>query len=410
VPAQVSRTGGRQAAAIVASLAVAGAYIAVWLRVDALHVRLSDFVASFVGARMLTQGHGAGLYDLSLQASVHAAVIAPFHAGNLPFVYPPTAALLVAPLLPLGIASAYRVFAAIQLVLLVGGLTLAALRCRGALTRTATVLVGLAGVATLPLLLLGQWDGLLALLLAAGWLLIDRRREFAAGLVLGVAAAIVKPHLFIGLAVFLLVRRRGRLLAGGALAVAALAALDTALVGPAGMAALVGADVHDASIWAQASFLGWNGLLASWLGGGAGGQIAAAVLDVAALAGCAVLGEAVRRRPDRFDVAMAAAMALSLLASPHLLAHDLVLLSPAFVWCLAAVTGETRVGWPGRPGLLLIAGWLAANAAVALDLGNRSPAPPGRLVPLALAAAGVVGLVVATRAGSGPRGAGAAAG
>ncbi len=406
----MSRIGRRQAAAIGAALAVSGAYVAVWLRVDALHVRLSDFVASFVGARMLTQGQGASLYDLSLQASVHAGVIAPFHAGNLPFVYPPTAALLVAPLLPLGIASAYRAFAVIQVLLLVGGLTLAVLRGRGALTRTATVLIGLAGVATLPLLLLGQWDGLLAVLLAAGWLLIDRRREFTAGVVLGVAAAIVKPHLFIGLAVFLLVRRRGRLLAGGALAVAALATLDTALVGPGGMAALVGADIHDATIWSQASFLGWNGLLASWLGGGAGGQVAAGVLDLAALAGCAVLGEAVRRLPDRFGVAMAAAMALSLLASPHLLAHDLVLLSPAFVWCLAAVTRETRDGWPGRTGLLLIAGWLVANAALALDLGNQGQAPPGRLVPLALAAAGAVGVVVATRAGPDLGGAGATAG
>ena len=389
----------RQAAAIAACLAIVGAYLAVWLRVDALHVRLADFTASFVGASIVTQGHGSNLYDLSVQAAVHASVIAPFHATNLPFVYPPTAALLVVPLVHLGIDPAYRIFGLVQMLFLVAALTLAALRCRGALTTTATALIGLAGVGTLPLLLLGQMDGLLALGLAGGWLLLGKRREFAAGVVLGVTAAIVKPHLFLGLAVFLLFRRRGRSLAGAAAAVVALAALDLALLGPAGMVAMVGADVHDASIWSQASFLGWNGLLASWLGGGAGGQIAAAVLDLAALAGCAVLGEAVRRHPERLDLAMATAMALSLLASPHLLAHDLVLMAPAVVWCLAAASREVPGRWPSHTVGVLILCWLVGNLAVALDLGNQSPAPPGRLVPLALAAAGAAGVVVVTRMG-----------
>jgi hypothetical protein len=48
---------------------------------------------------------------------------------------------------------------------------------------------------------------------------------------------------------------------------------------------------------------------------------------------------------------------------------------------------------------VLILGWLVGNLAVALDLGNQSPAPPGRLVPLALAAAGAAGVVVVTRMG-----------
>jgi alpha-1,2-mannosyltransferase len=397
----VTTIGRRQVAAIAASLAIVGAYVAVWLRVDARHISLADFTASFVGARMLTQGQGAHLYDLSLQAAVHAEVITPFHGANLPFVYPPTAALLVAPLLPLGLDSAYRVFGLLQAACVVAALALATLHCRGAPTRTPAALLGLAGVATLPLLLLGQTDGVLALGLVGGWLLLGRRREFAAGVVIGATAALIKPHLFVGLAVFLLFRRRGRLLAGGAVGVAAMAAVDLALLGPGGMVALAGADLHDATIWSQASFLGWNGLLASWLGGGGAAQVAAGVLDLAALAACAMLGDAVRRRPECLDVAMAAAMALSLLASPHLLAHDLVLLSPAFVWCLAAVTRETSGGWPGRPGLLLIGGWLLGNATVALDLGNQSPAPPGRLVPLALAAAGAAGLVAVARMGPG---------
>jgi hypothetical protein len=82
---------------------------------------------------------------------------------------------------------------------------------------------------------------------------------------------------------------------------------------------------------------------------------------------------------------------LSLLASPHLLAHDLTLLAPVLAWTLAAAARrDGDAAWPGRAGLAVLAVWLCLNAAAAADLGNSRVGPPGRLVPLVLAGAGVL--------------------
>jgi len=48
---------------------------------------------------LLREGHGAGIYDASLEAPLTAALIAPTPSGaNLNFLYPPPAAVLVMPL------------------------------------------------------------------------------------------------------------------------------------------------------------------------------------------------------------------------------------------------------------------------------------------------------------------------
>ncbi|HEY2703750.1 MAG TPA: hypothetical protein VGL20_08675, partial [Candidatus Dormibacteraeota bacterium] len=105
---------------------------------------------------------------------------------------------------------------------------------------------------------------------------------------------------------------------------------------------------------------------------------------LAALAACWLLGDRARRRPDLLEPALAGATALSLLAAPHLLIHDLVLLAPALVWTVAWASGL-----PGTERRLVVCGWLLLNLAVLLDWGKGDPGLPGRLVPLVLIAAGV---------------------
>jgi hypothetical protein len=89
------------------------------------------------------------------------------------------------------------------------------------------------------------------------------------------------------------------------------------------------------------------------------------------------------------------AAALSLVAAPHLLMHDLSLLAPALAWTVAWTAGRE-----GRRLTVVATAWLVLNLAALLDLGNASTAPPGRLVPLALVAAGVL---AARHCGVGPR-------
>ena len=76
----------RLPAAVVATAAVAllAAYAVLWSGVTTANIGTSDFTASYVGATLLREGHGGAMYDESLQAPLHAALIAPLRAATSP--------------------------------------------------------------------------------------------------------------------------------------------------------------------------------------------------------------------------------------------------------------------------------------------------------------------------------------
>lgn len=110
----------RLPAATVAAVAVVllAAYAALWAGVSQANIGTSDFTAIYVGGTLLREGHGAAIYDQTLQAPLHAALIAPLQRGNLPFVSPPLAAAAVVPLTLLPLTAAYRLWQALQLLML----------------------------------------------------------------------------------------------------------------------------------------------------------------------------------------------------------------------------------------------------------------------------------------------------
>ena len=197
----------RLPATVVATAAIAllAAYVALWSGVTRANIGTSDFTATYVGATLMREGHGAAMYDETLQAPLHAALIAPLQRGNLPFVNPPLAAAAVVPLTLVPLTAAYRIWQAAQLLMLVAAVVIALraapwpahLRRRG--VEGATALAALAGTGTLSLGLLAQWDGFTALGLAGAYALWRRDRGLAGGAVLAATAAIAKPHLAIGL-------------------------------------------------------------------------------------------------------------------------------------------------------------------------------------------------------------------
>jgi hypothetical protein len=387
--------------AVVATAAIAliAAYVTLWSGVTAANIGTSDFTATYVGATLMREGHGGAMYDEALQAPVHAALIAPLQRGNLPFVNPPLAAAVVVPLTVLPLNAAYRIWQAAQLLMLVGAVIVAlraapwpaGLRRRG--IGGAAALAALAGTGTLSLGLLAQWDGFTALGLAGAYALWRRDRRFAGGAVLAATAAIAKPHLAIGLAALLLGWRDRRVLTGAALGLTVVVLASFAAVGPAGLGGFLGAVIRDAGRWPLASLLGFTGLTGSWLGNGAAAQLLAAAGSLAAVAGCALLGRRLARDPARLEPCLAAATVLSLVASPHLLSHDMVVLAPVLAWLLAWAAGrDGPASWPGRHGRAVLAGWVVLSLTVAIDLGADRPAPPGRLVPWALLA--LAGLLV----------------
>ena len=367
-----------------------------WLAVSQRDIGRSDFTSTYVGSTLLREGHGDHLYDESLQAPLHSALIAPDSEGNLPFVNPPAAALAALPLTLLGLAAAYRLFALAQLAMLVLGVALAVRASPGRLPLPRAVpwtagLVALAGAGTASLALLGQWDGLVALAVGGGYALLRSGRPGWAGAVLAAGLVLAKPHLGIGLAAFLLAWRERRVIVGAVAGVAAVAIASLVVAGPGGTAGFASIALGSTGRWSLASMLGFTGLAGSWLGDGAATQVVAAVLSLLAVAAATGLGAAVHREPGRLGTALAGAVALSLVASPHLLGHDLAVLAPVAAWCLLeAARSEPAASWPGPRSLRVLALWVALNGAALLDLGNSSPAPPGRLVPLSL-----VGIAVA---------------
>jgi hypothetical protein len=378
------------------SLAALIVYAVLWLQVTPTQERGSDFSVFYVAAVLVREGDAGQLYNQSVEAARHDQILPPGYrvTATLPFDTPPTTALIALPLTLLDPGTAYRLFCLLQLLLLLAAVALAAraspwpAASRGA--RLVAAGAGLAGTATLPLLLLGQWDGVCALGFALAYAAWRRDRPFAAGLWLALGFGIAKPHLAIGLLAFALGRRDRRALLGMAVGAAALIAASVATVGPGATLGFLGASSFALGNIPARSTVGLLGLAASWLGSGsvAGGiAIAGGVLGVAA---CVYLGWRSRGHSDRLEITLAGAAALSLLVAPHLLPHDLVVLAPAFVWVAArAAQLDAPRTWPGRAGITVLAGWLGFALLVALDAGASAPAPPGRLVPWGLMAAAV---------------------
>ena len=389
----------RLLATVIASAAVVvlAAYATLWASVSQANIGASDYTATYVGGTLLREGHGGSLFDEALQAPLHAALIAPRQGGNLAFVSPPVAAVLAAPLTVLPLSTAYRVWQVAQLLMLAVAVLLAArfapwpARLRRPMVVGPTVLAALAGTGTLTLGLLAQWDGFSALGLAGAYALWRTDRRFAGGVVLAATSLAAKPHLAVGLAALLLGWRDRRVLAGAVTGAAAATLVSLLAVGPAGLGGFAAALVADGGRWPLASMMGFTGLTGSWLGNGSVAQLIAAVASVAAVAACFRIGVGLAGDRQAVEPRLAAATALSLLASPHLLSHDLVLLAPLLVALIAwASARDAPVSWPGARAAATLAGWVVLSVAAALDIGGEQFGPLGRLVPWALLAAAAV--------------------
>ena len=393
--------------AIAVSTVLLAYYAIAWAQVTPLRERGTDFSASYVAALLVRSGDGAQLYDQAAEHARHLTLLPTGTVINLPFITPPTTALLALPLTALDPGTAFRVWSVIELLML-GLAVWVAIRAApwpagtGRMTRAATLLMAMAAGGTYAFLLLGQIDGIAAIGLAVAYAAWRKERSASAGFWLALAFAATKPHLAIGLGIWLVARRDWRALGGAAAGCAVVAAVSLALVGPAGLAGFISALGFAAGNTPGASTLGFPGLVASWLGGGTDAVVIGILGSLVALFGCGVLGSRSRGNPGTLEVSLAGAAALSLLASPHLLPHDLVILAPAFAWCLARAAAVEAPPWPGLVTVRVIAGWAALGVLTLVDTGNAASAPPGRLVPLALLGVGMAALVVpksSTRAG-----------
>lgn len=384
---------------LTASAVVAASWLRVWALATPAQVASADYTSTYVAATQWREGQSALLYDSHAQAVAAAPLgVRPQQFAGNRFVDPPLAAVVAAPFSLLSLDDSYRAWCLLQLLLVLAAVVVAARAApwpKG-LARSippAVSAVALAGSGTAVLMAQGQWDGFGALGLAAAYACWRRDRRGAGGAVLAATALLAKPHLALGLAAWALGRRDRRMLAGAAAGAGAVVAATILLAGPSALLAFLGAPAQASGVTPVRMLLSFTGLFASWLGDTPLTYVLAVAAGAAALAACVWLGARARRDGGALEVSLAAAAVLSLLAAPHLLGQDLALLAGPFIWTMAsAASAEGAARWPGRATLVVLAGWIALNIAIRVDLGNYSAAPPGRVVPLVLLVAVAAGL------------------
>lgn len=312
----------------------------------------SDWPAFATGARLIVSDP-SHLYDLNVQQRVENQVtggrvlVTLGIGGILPFLAPAWVALLAVPFELFGTDIGGRLWILFGLGCLGAGLLLACPpRSRGGgaqRRRGLDVLPAFASVPTALMMLNAQLDGVVALGLGAAIAL--RSRPYLGGLALGLT--LMKPQLVLPLGFALLLARRWKVLAGWAAAGVALLASTLALnphwvfewAGQTRSTVQTGAREIDLAHFAVVFPSSLQGL-------------ALAAITLIAIAG--VLFLAWRRRGD-FQAAAAIVIAGGVVAAPHALPADLVVVALAM-----AVWGQARwYEWLG----LSVGALIAALAA-----------------------------------------------
>jgi glycosyl transferase family 87 len=357
--------------ASVALLGVAVAFVIYPLAEAPADVINSDWPAFATGARLIVENPGH-LYDLDQQKKVESQVtggktlVTLGIKGILPFLAPAWVAIFAVPFELLGTDLGGRLWILFGLATLALGIFLA--------TRPrppSAILPAFASVPTALMLLNAQLDGIVALGIGAAIALWSR--PYLAGLALGLT--LVKPQLVLPLGAALVVARQWRVLAGwagaGVLLWASAAVRDPRWV--LDWLAPTGATITPGSREVDLPHLGT-------VFPGAVQTVAVALLTLAAVVAVVVLASRVRAD---FRSAAALLVAGGVLAAPHALPADFVIVAVALAiwgkaawhdWVLlsagAAIAAFAPVPWPAIVGVLLV-----GYVLLRISAWRRAPAP-----------------------------------
>ena len=358
----MSRPLGRALLAVTVAFAAAGLMV---ILTQSQASRLSsDFTINYSAGALVREGHLAAPYDQAALGEMMRRV-APDGAidPRLPFSLPLAAALPYALLSLLPFEVAFRLFQLLSAALVLLAVLLLR-RVAPTVPSLAAILGLLAAVPTWGTLTEGQptaW-----LFLGAAMALLALRsdsRALAAGA--GMLLAVKPQYLPAYLAILFAARRWGSLLAaalGGGLLL--LSPLAGGLAGLSGM-------VHNALSANQAVAIRLNESWIGLIGPVLSAHVATLVAIGLYLAVLATLGLLAWRRPGSINGFAVLAGTLAVLASPHTLPHDLLLLA-APAWLAMALCLEETLPNP-------IPALLALDAALLIDL-RGVPIPVGPIV------------------------------
>jgi Glycosyltransferase family 87 len=288
----------------------------------------TDFFYYFCVSKLVAQGRGSHVYDPRALGLLERSLAHPVRVpgGLIPNVYPPFFAVALAPLANLPYSLAYVVWLLLNCILL--GWSVFYLEQYAHFGRRGRAIFRLATFVSLPVivgLLLGQVTFILLALLCSTFFAANSRMDRLAGVSL--ALTLIKPQYALPfLLIFVLHRRHQALIAFMATA-CALFVVPNLVLGWSADQAYIEALLH-ATRWGgevggfsprvNRSFSGFTQLLMPT----PASRVANAVLDVLALG--AVIVTTVRTR--ELDLPFGLALVVALLASQHVLLHDLTLL------------------------------------------------------------------------------------
>jgi hypothetical protein len=356
---------------VAVGMAVLVSFLVVWIGLDTSHRTGSDFTATYIGSWLLRTGHRTELYNYATQVWAHNALVQPAAAANTavpPFVEIPVSAVVAAPLSLLNAATAYTVWTALQLGLLIAAAAIVWRAVprpsgRAAAEALAIIIIPLASYATFDLLWTGQWDGLSALGIAVAYRYWRHGRRASGAACLVVAVLLAKPQLALGLVAFMVGWRDRRAWGGALAAVLGLTVSSLAIVGIAGAKAwlqLVGADSH---LYSPTGLYGFIALPSAWFGNSALVAPVASAGILALVGLCFVLGHRLRTQRLSLGPALGTAVCLSLLAAPHSYGYDAVNLIPALIWVLAEYSPFSTDAIVRRRAWTIVALWYASMSA-----------------------------------------------
>ncbi|HEY2366634.1 MAG TPA: glycosyltransferase family 87 protein [Polyangiaceae bacterium] len=272
------------------------------------------------------------------------------------YISPPHTALFFAPFSALPFRAAFVLFTALSLVAFVLALGKARVLAPDDRILGTFALAFAASEPFAETIVIGQTSGFMLLVWVFGVALALEKRDVAAGVILGLGA--LKPQLFVLVPVVLVARARWRMLAAFLATGAAMIAIGIVTCGPHAYVAWIDllrspayADVREANMFHMCSI---EALLH-------GLPFAIAVHALVALAATVMLFVFARKTEDEAR-AWAAAILVTLFATPHLIVYDAVLfIVPALVLARdAAKNRATRLAIVSTFGLA----WLVSVAHI----------------------------------------------
>ncbi|WP_175922727.1 glycosyltransferase family 87 protein [Burkholderia latens] len=321
---------------------------------DAIALPGVDFSVFWTASHLVLQGHAASAYDASsfLQAEL-AHFGAYLQHRSLPWLYPPTMLLFIAPVALVPFLPAYFLFFAGSLLCYAYAVShLSGLRAHLPAPRAAGLVV-VAYSAVCLSALFGQ-NSILTAGVAALALHLLGKRPIVAGVLIGLLA--IKPQLAVVFPFVLIAARAWRTFAAAAISATSFAAAGVALTGPAALHGLA----HAMSTVRDQHFM----LASYWLASPTpfaalrlvGASVAGALAVQAAIALLAIASAVyVWRRTHDMRLRAAVLAVATLLTTPYLWSYELTWLGIA-LFCLIAYGLDE--GWLPGDQLILVLAWL----------------------------------------------------